>query len=140
MQFSATFLALASAMAVSATPAFTVSDFSASCVPHSGQCLYSFSCIRPQSMDINAIKCSKMVTGSDGSLPTVPEGTCEQSSRTWAINKNADGSLLFQISWPVSRLTNETASYTIPATDLTFSTTGASTQQSYTGPTTFDMY
>jgi hypothetical protein len=90
-------------------------------------------------MDISGIECSKMVTGSDGSLPAVTDGTCEQSSRTWTINKNADGSLLFQVSYPVSRLTNETGSYTIPACDLAFSTTGASTQQSYTGPTTFDM-
>lgn len=90
-------------------------------------------------MDVNGVKCSKMVTGSDGSLPPVTDGTCEESSRTWAISKSLDGGLVFNISRPVSRLTNESGTYTIPACDLTTSTTGASTQQSYTGPTSFDM-
>lgn len=38
MQFSNAFLALAAAMTVTADVTFKVSDFSASCIPHSSQC------------------------------------------------------------------------------------------------------
>jgi hypothetical protein len=38
MQFTNTLFALAAAMAVSADTTFKVSDFSAACIPHSGQC------------------------------------------------------------------------------------------------------
>lgn len=38
MQFSTAFFALAASMAVSADTVFQVSDFSASCIPHSSQC------------------------------------------------------------------------------------------------------
>lgn len=39
MQFSAAILAVAAASVASAEAVFKVSDFSASCIPHSAQCV-----------------------------------------------------------------------------------------------------
>lgn len=76
---------------------------------------------------------------SDGTLPAVTDGTCTQSSRTFTVSKPAAGGLLLTVSQPVSPSSNQSASYTIPASELTMTTTGASTQQSYTGPEAFDL-
>lgn len=89
-------------------------------------------------METTGVKCNKLLT-SEGSLPAVTDGTCTSSSRTWTITKPAAGGLVLEVSQPVSPASNETGSYTIPASDLVFTTTGATTQQSYTGPSTFEL-
>ncbi|ROV97916.1 hypothetical protein VSDG_04888 [Cytospora chrysosperma] len=138
MQFTNTLFALAAAMAVSADTTFKVSDFSAACIPHSGQCSYSFTVIQPGTMETTGVQCSTQKT-SDGTLPAVTDGTCVDSSRTWTVTKPAAGGLVLTVSQQVTPNSASTGSYTIPASDLVMTQTGASTQQSYTGPTAFDL-
>ena len=89
-------------------------------------------------METTGVKCSSM-KGSDGTLPAVTDGTCTDSSRTWTVAKTSSGGLTLTVSQPVTPSSNQTGSYTIPASDLTMTQTGASTQQSYTGPTAFNL-
>ncbi|ROV97360.1 hypothetical protein VMCG_06896 [Cytospora schulzeri] len=123
MQFSTAFLALASAMAASAAPVFTVNDFSAACIPHSSQCSYSFTVIQEHTMETKGVKCNKMLT-SDGTLPAVTDGTCTDSSRTWTVTKSSDGGLVLEVSQPVSASSNQsgknvdTSEQTIPIPSL----------------------
>lgn len=140
MQFSTSFFALAAAMTVSADVVFSVADFTASCIPHSSQCSYDFVAFSPGSGETaeTGVTCSALVT-SDGTLPAVADGTCTNSSRTWTITKPAEGGLEFTISSQVSQTGFNVGTYDIPATDLVTETTGASTQQRYTGPDAFDL-
>lgn len=89
-------------------------------------------------METTGVECSKM-TGSDGTLPAVSDGTCSESSRTWTVTKPALGGLVLTVSQPVTPSSNTTGSYTIPASDLAMTQTGASIQQSYTGPSSFAL-
>lgn len=104
------------------------------CAAHS----YAFTVLEAGTMETTGVSCSKL-TGSDGTLPAVTDGTCTDSSRTWTVAKNADGGLTLAVAQPVTPSSDKTGSYTIPASDLTTATTGASTQQSYTGPAAFDL-
>jgi hypothetical protein len=83
-------------------------------------------------------KCRAQVTGSDGTLPAITEGTCEQTSRTWTVTK-ADGGLVLEVSQQVTPSSNQTGKHTIPATELEMEQTGASIQQKYTGAKDFDL-
>lgn len=142
MQFTASILALAAAMTVSAQdpPVFSVVNFTAGCIPHSSQCSYDFGLYQPGSGGTpeTAVHCSAMLV-SDGTLPVIPNGNCTNSSRTWTISKPGDGSLIFNASQQVTLISFYEGGYVIPATDLNISTTGASTQQSYVGPSSFDL-
>lgn len=100
---------------------------------------YAFTVIQPGTMETTGVKCSAQVTGSgDGTLPAINDGTCAESSRTFDVVKQADG-LVLTVSQPVTPASNETGSYTIPSSDLQISQTGATSQQSYTGPTSFSL-
>lgn len=99
---------------------------------------YDFTVLQPGTMETTGVDCTKML-GSDGSLPAVTDGTCTDSSRTWTVTKPAAGGLVLTVSQPVTPSSNQTGSYTIPASDLEYTQTGASTQQSYTGPTAFNL-
>ncbi|KUI53357.1 hypothetical protein VP1G_00829 [Cytospora mali] len=137
MQFSTAILALASAMAVSADTLFKVTDFSATCIPHSSQCAYSFNVIQPGTMETTPVKCSKSVT-SDGTLPVVLDGTCTNSSRTWTVSKTAEG-LILEVTQRVTPSSTQSGSHTIPSAQVVKSQTGASSQEAYTGPAAFDL-
>lgn len=143
MQFTTAVFALAAAVTVSAqteeTPVFSVAEFSASCIPHSSQCLYSFTAFTPGSGETAAtgVHCGDLYI-SDGTLPAVTDGTCTNSSRTWTVTK-LDGGLEFGLSEQVTPSSFRTGTYEIPADELVKETTGASTQQRYTGPAAFDL-
>ncbi|KAF4122330.1 hypothetical protein GMORB2_7322 [Geosmithia morbida] len=128
---------LSAAAAVSALPVFEVSDFSASCIPHSSQCSYAFNVIRPGNGEVTPIKCSSLTT-SDGTLPAVKEGTCKDSSRTFSVTRILAG-LHLTVSQPVTPSSNLTGSYTIPQSQLVTSTEPNAEVQSYNGPTSFRL-
>ncbi|KAJ1323030.1 hypothetical protein MN608_11884 [Microdochium nivale] len=129
MKFSAVaiFAASASAAAIKRqdSPVFDVTDFEASCIPHSSQCKYSFKVKQHASMETEGVSCSALVT-ADGLniLPAVPEGTCEQSSRTWTIIKSVSkpSNLALFVSQPISPSSNITGVHTIQADELAIST------------------
>lgn len=103
-------------------------------IPHS----YEFGLLQPGTMQTEPQHCRAQVTGSDGTLPEITDGTCEQTSRTWTVTK-ADGGLVLEVSQQVTPSSFTTAKHTIPASELEIQQTGASSQQVYTGPAAFDL-
>ncbi|KAF3012866.1 hypothetical protein G7054_g4139 [Neopestalotiopsis clavispora] len=131
--------AVSAAAVASATAVFSVSDFTASCIPHSSQCSYSFGVLQPGTMETTPVTCSKMLTASGTSnLPDVTDGTCENSSRTWTITRS-DAGLVFTVSQQVTPSSFQTGTYTIPADELAVATQPNAQVESYTGPTSFDL-
>ncbi|ESZ92328.1 hypothetical protein SBOR_7277 [Sclerotinia borealis F-4128] len=121
---------------------FKVSDFSAGCVAHSSQCLYSFTVIQPGTMETTGVKCTALVGSIDGTLPNIAQwqGSCgDESSRTFWITRE-DAGLEFYVSQPVSPASNTTASYLIPNSELVLTPNTIGTTQSYTGPSDLDLY
>ncbi|RYO94512.1 hypothetical protein DL764_007831 [Monosporascus ibericus] len=139
MKFSAViFAAGASAAAVERQDVvFKVSDFSAGCIPHSTQCLYTFGVLQPGTMEQTPVKCTAMV-GSNNDLPEVKDGTCENSSRTFTVTKSADG-LTLVVSQPVTPSSNQTGQHFIPNSELVTADEPNAMVQSYNGPTNFDL-
>lgn len=99
---------------------------------------YEFGLLQPGTMQTEPQKCRAQVTGTDGTLPEITDGTCEQTSRTWTVAK-ADGGLVLEVSQQVTPSSNQTGKHTIPASELVIEQTGASSQQKYTGPQDFDL-
>ncbi|KAI4593910.1 hypothetical protein KJ359_008954 [Pestalotiopsis sp. 9143b] len=134
------FVAAVSAAAVaSAQAVFSVSDFTASCIPHSSQCSYSFGVLQPGTMETTPVQCSDMLAASGTSnLPDVTDGTCTDSSRTWTITRS-DAGLVFTVTQPVTPSSNQSGTYTIPADQLAVATQPNAEVESYTGPTSFDL-
>ncbi|KAG6357394.1 hypothetical protein INS49_013271 [Diaporthe citri] len=137
MQFTAAIVAFAAASVASASAVFKASDFSASCIPHSAQCVYEFGIIQAGNGETIPVKCRAQVV-SDGSLPEITDGTCEESSRTFTVAK-ADGGLVLTVTQPVTPSSNQSGKHTIPASELEVEQTGASSQQKYIGAAAFDL-
>lgn len=134
------FAALAAGAAVPAeittTQLYQVTDFAASCTPHSVMCSYSFGVIGIGDGETIPVKCGASIVGG-GHLPNVTDGTCEESSRTFDVKREADGSLVLFIGQPVTPTSNEWGKYTVPADQIELETTGATQQERYVGPTSF---
>lgn len=99
---------------------------------------YEFGVIQAGNGETTPVKCRAQVVGTDGSLPEITDGTCEESSRTFTVAK-ADGGLVLTVTQPVTPSSNQSGKHTIPASELEFEQTGASSQQKYTGATAFDL-
>ncbi|KAF7946926.1 uncharacterized protein EAE97_004175 [Botrytis byssoidea] len=147
MQFSSAIIsaitvALASAAAVEKRDAvYNISEFSASCIPHSTHCLYSFSVIQPGTMETTGVKCSALVSeNTDGTLPDIPQwgGSCIDSSRSFWVTRDSSG-LNFFVSQPISVASNETATHLLPNSDLVMVANTIGSTQSYKGPTSFSL-
>ncbi|KAI0006254.1 hypothetical protein F4779DRAFT_29978 [Xylariaceae sp. FL0662B] len=141
MKFSAVlFAAAASAAAINKREAvFKVSDFSASCIPHSSQCQYSFGVLQPGTMETTPVKCSAMLT-SNNSLPDVPEGQgkCENSSRTFTVKRSAEG-LTLTVKQPVTPSSDQSGSHLIPKDQIVSGTQPNAQVESYQGEPNFDL-
>jgi len=120
------------------SPLWKVSDFSASCTPHSVMCYYSFGVIQADNGETTPVKCSASLVGG-GHLPPVTDGQCENSSRTFDVARGDDGSLELTITQPVTPSSNQSGEYTIPADQIVLEVTGATQQERYVGPTSFDI-
>ncbi|TGO70951.1 hypothetical protein BELL_0641g00040 [Botrytis elliptica] len=149
MQFSSAIIsaitvALASAAAIEKREnVFDVSDFSAGCIPHSTQCLYSFTVIQSGSIETPAtgVKCNALVSANtDGTLPDIPQwgGSCINSSRRFWFTRE-DAGLNFFVSQQVSPASNQTASHLLPNSELVTVANSIGSTQSYNGPTSFGL-
>ncbi|XXH00731.1 hypothetical protein Hte_007081 [Hypoxylon texense] len=143
MKYSAAtlFAAAASAAVISRqeSTVFAVSQFSAGCIPHSTQCLYSFAVIQPGTMETTPVNCTALVpANTDGTLPDVEEGACSQSSRTFSVARGADG-LTFAVSQPVTPSSNQTGTHLLPNDELAIANNPNAVVESYTGPASFDL-
>ncbi|KAI1412205.1 hypothetical protein F5Y13DRAFT_200190 [Hypoxylon sp. FL1857] len=137
---NAALFAAASAAAISQreSTVFSVSDFSAGCIPHSTQCAYGFSVIQPGTMETTPVNCSALVQGAGGLLPDVKDAPCKESSRTFSVTRSADG-LTLSVSQPVTPSSNQTGSHLIPNDELVTSNQPNAFVQSYAGPRSFDL-
>ncbi|WYZ35892.1 hypothetical protein EsH8_X_000539 [Colletotrichum jinshuiense] len=119
---------------------FSVSNFAASCIPHSTQCSYTFTVIQPGTMETTGVDCSALVSGNtDGTLPDVKgNGACDQSSRTFEVIRG-DAGLTLTVSQPVTPSSNQTGSHLLPNDQFAISDEPNAKVQSYTGPTAFDL-
>ncbi|TGO61107.1 hypothetical protein BOTNAR_0134g00050 [Botryotinia narcissicola] len=147
MQFSSAIIsaitvALASAAAIEKRDTvFNVSNFSAGCIPHSTQCLYSFTVIQPGTMETTGVKCTALVSGNtDGTLPDIPQwgGSCIESSRRFWVTREGAGLNLF-VSQQVSPASNQTASHLLPNSELVMVANTIGSTESYNGPTSFGL-
>ncbi|KAF7887302.1 hypothetical protein EAF00_009596 [Botryotinia globosa] len=147
MQFSSAIIsaitvALASAAAVEKrSSVFDVSDFSAGCIPHSSQCLYSFTVLQHGTMETTGVKCTALVTGNaDGTLPDIPQwgGSCINSSRRFWVKRDGSGLNLF-VSQQVTPSSNLTGSHLLPKSDLVMVANTISSTESYKGATSFGL-
>ena len=126
MKFSAVtlFAATAAAAAIKRQDniVFDVTDFQASCVPHSAQCNYSFKVKQHASMETEGVDCAATGIADAGNrLPAIQEGTCGQSSRTWKIVKSTDGLALF-VTQPITPGSNITGVHQINNSELEVTT------------------
>ncbi|KAL4722255.1 hypothetical protein ACLX1H_011036 [Fusarium chlamydosporum] len=140
MKFSAAALLAAAAASVNGYSNFEVRDFTASCIPHSTFCDYSFKVIKPNSMDTwkNAVECKARAQSSNYLLPDIKDGKCKDSSRTFDITRTKKG-LTFEISSPISPISNTTGRHFIPNKELTQSKEPNAEIQSYKGPKAFEL-
>ncbi|KAI3396490.1 hypothetical protein diail_12110 [Diaporthe ilicicola] len=140
MQFSAAILVVAAASVASADAVFRASDFSAECVAQKKMCSYNFGIIQVGNGETIPVDCKASVRGIDGSLPAVTDGhgTCDNSSRTFTVDKTAAG-LVLTVSQPVTPSSNQSGSHTIDSHDLQYKQTGGSQLQVYVGSKDFDL-
>jgi hypothetical protein len=75
---------------------------------------------------------------TDGTLPDVKEGLCDESSRTFDVVRTMDG-LGFTVSQPSTPATNLTGFHLIPNDQLVISNEPNAVVQSYKGPEEFDL-
>ncbi|KAH6659301.1 hypersensitive response-inducing protein [Truncatella angustata] len=118
---------------------YAVSDFSAGCIPHSTQCLYNFGVLQTGTMETTPVTCKALVSANtDGTLPDVQEGTCEESSRTFSVVRS-DAGLTLTVSQPVTPSSNQTGSHLLPSDEFAISNEPNAVVESYTGPTAFNL-
>ncbi|KAF1835668.1 hypothetical protein BDW02DRAFT_629458 [Decorospora gaudefroyi] len=117
-----------------AAPTFDVENFKAFCLPHGGACYYVFEVYKHRSGEDIPTECNTSVRG-DGSLPSINDGQCN-SSRTFDVIRNEDGSLNFSVTQQVTPISFTTSNHTIPADQIEVQ----DGQEVYVGPTSFGLY
>ncbi|KAI1079811.1 hypothetical protein F5B20DRAFT_153160 [Whalleya microplaca] len=143
MQLNAILATLAAAGAASAAAIqprqatyYTVSNFTASCIPHSVMCSYGFDVVSESSTF--PTNCSAFLQGPDR-LPAVPATPCDNTAYTWSATPSDSDGLTLRVSVPFNSRTNITGIYTIPADQFVIEQNGASSSQRYTGPAEFKL-
>lgn len=125
-------------MLVSHTP--TIST--ASIFTHLAFYSISFGVIKTGAGETTPVQCSAMLT-SNGAIPEVTDGTCENSSRTWTFTKfstNHASGFELAVSQQVTPSSSETGRYDLFDSAFEYQQTGASSQQVYVGEETeFDL-
>ncbi|KAK7748172.1 hypothetical protein SLS53_001427 [Cytospora paraplurivora] len=140
MKFSATAIIAATAVSGAALEKkqadfYSVSEFSASCIPHSVLCSYSFQALASSGQS-TPVTCETRVQGPDN-LPSVPLTACSSPYTSFAINRSASG-LDLNITSPLGTSSNVTGTYHIASSDIVSTQSGAVTTERYTGATSFD--
>ncbi|KAJ1322970.1 hypothetical protein MN608_11824 [Microdochium nivale] len=136
-----TFAASVSAAALEARQRteLQITEFYASCIPHSSQCNYQFSVTSDPSLP--ASHCSATKSSSAGVLPTVGEAGCEDNSAyTWGIvSTQQNGGYRFGVTVPLNARVNITYCHTIQPNEIETIDGGAVQTQTYIGPKDFPV-
>ncbi|KAI0460528.1 hypothetical protein F5B21DRAFT_12415 [Xylaria acuta] len=134
---AAAFLSLASVANIDARLAtdlkYEISDFSAACKPESIYCLYEISIVTSNNPEFK-VSCDAIGTSDNGELPAVGKTHC--GTYTISVAKSDDGGLILRVKSNIEPLAG---TFTIPTDDLTTTTSGESTVQSYTGDSAFTI-
>ncbi|KAI2609215.1 hypothetical protein GGR54DRAFT_643705 [Hypoxylon sp. NC1633] len=123
--------------------AFTVSNFTASCIPHSFYCAYDFDVITdPASVsptgNSTPVSCGLFLPGPDY-LPAVGLTGCDPAAYSWSVAVAPGGGLQLSITTPQDSHGNYTGVYDVPADQLVAEQHGAVTTQRYIGPGDFSV-
>jgi hypothetical protein len=90
-------------------------------------------------MEKTPVTCKALVSANtDGTLPDVKEGTCEQSSRIWSIVRGAEG-LTLTVSQQITPSSNQSGSHLLPNNEFVMNNQPNAVVQTYTGPVEFDL-
>lgn len=144
-----------------AATAFTVSNFTASCIQHSVMCTYVFIPHRPflsltnqnsyefavitdptsasPSGNESPAQCTLMLQGPDYLPPVNLTGCAEKQAYSWAVAVMKEGGLQLNVTTPQDSHANYTGVYNVPADDLVAEQHGAVITQRYTGPSNFEV-
>ncbi|KIN03337.1 hypothetical protein OIDMADRAFT_177610 [Oidiodendron maius Zn] len=126
---AAALLSLASAANLS----YEISDFSAACTPGSTNCLYELTIATSNNPEFKE-SCEAIGASNNGELPAV--GATQCGTYTISVAKSDNGGLVLTVNSVTESLTG---TFTISSDDLTTTTSGASTVQSYTGDSAFTI-
>ncbi|KAK8123244.1 hypothetical protein PG984_011914 [Apiospora sp. TS-2023a] len=115
---------------------FDVTDFSASCQPHSVLCFFSFDVAAAGTTATTT--CSATVQGPD-SLPAVGLRACDDPRFSWAFERATDGAGYgLTVDWESTPgSANQTGTHLIPAADVVSENHGSVTTERYVGPADF---
>ncbi|KUI67178.1 hypothetical protein VM1G_03569 [Cytospora mali] len=141
MKFAAAALIAATAVSGAAltkkqADSYSVTEFSANCIPHSVSCNYHFE-VMASSGASSPVTCDVTLQGPD-SLPAVPLSACSSPSYSFSVVKAASG-LDLTITTPLGASSNVTGTHHIDAADIASTQSGAVTTQSYTGSPSFTV-
>ncbi|KAI1500353.1 hypothetical protein F5X99DRAFT_386840 [Biscogniauxia marginata] len=114
---------------------YNVTDFHASCIPHSLFCSYEFDVVAESST--SPTNCSLMLLGPD-SLPPVGQTGCEDPAYSWSVAVS-NGTIALSVTTPLNGRMNLTGTHIVPTNQLIRVQNGASVSQRYNGPTSFTM-
>ncbi|CAJ2503075.1 Uu.00g104690.m01.CDS01 [Anthostomella pinea] len=116
---------------------FNVTDFSASCIPHSVECSYNFTVVADSSKS-PPTQCGQLVQGPYF-LPAVPLSGCENNVYAWAVATAANGSLGVSVTTSFNSRVNLTGTHYLSKEQLVKERNGAVVTQRYIGPKEFVM-
>ncbi|KAI0018691.1 hypothetical protein F4780DRAFT_510090 [Xylariomycetidae sp. FL0641] len=125
------FAAVVSGAAVSKRDgcAYSVTNFYASCIPHSVECSYEFDVI--SAIGSAPTGCSSMLMGPDY-LPAVGLTGYQNAAYSWSAQVQK-GWLALEITTSLNDRVNLTGTHEIPNSQLAIQDNGASRSQRYTG-------
>ncbi|KAI1091225.1 hypothetical protein F5B19DRAFT_493606 [Rostrohypoxylon terebratum] len=121
---------------------FSVTNFTASCIPHSLLCVYEFAVITnpttaSPSGNPSPAQCSLMLQGPDYLPPVQLTGCAETGAYSWAVDLVKEGGIRLNVTTPQDSHGNFTGSYEVPADQLVVEQHGAAISQRYNGPNAF---
>ncbi|KAF2995132.1 hypothetical protein E8E14_001808 [Neopestalotiopsis sp. 37M] len=135
LTFATIFAAAVSARTLTQRDAesYAITDFYASCIPHSTLCSYQFE------VDA-ATNCTILLQGPD-ILPAVALTGCEDPAYSWSVATTDDAGLALSVTTVSTDdpATNVTGVYDITSDELVITNNGASSSQSYVGPLSFTV-
>lgn len=141
MQLLATLATLAAtASAATLQPrqyqSLSITNFYASCIPHSVRCSYQFD-VASQPETFPATPCSITLNGPD-ILPEVTQAQCEHDYR-FDVKKSADGGLDLVVWLRANSRVDQNYCHHIPADQLVIEDHQSVQTQKYVGPTEFKV-
>ncbi|ROW03688.1 hypothetical protein VMCG_05355 [Cytospora schulzeri] len=116
---------------------YSVTDFSADCIPHSVMCNYHFEVLASSGAS-SPVTCDTTVMGPDD-LPAVPLTGCSSTYYSFSVAHSNSTGLDLTITTPLGGNSNVTGTHHIDAADIVSTQSGAVTTEAYTGAKSFSV-